>query len=236
MTFSNEEITAYLDGELDSAACAEFEALLASSPSFARRVAALEVDMPALQGAFAPLLAEAPAYAAPPPPRRRAWVAAAAVALLAIGLTYGQLSKPSVESWQMEVAHYQVLYVPETLAGIVPDVARLEKELARAESLLGIELSQAALSNVPGLTLRRAQVLGFEGRTLIQIAYTTPDGTPVAFCILKGVNDGGSAPAFTRLMGLETALWQGPAHGFMVIGGQNQSLVADSARYLQQVL
>lgn len=236
MTFSNEEITAYLDAELDSAQCAEFEALLASSPRFARRVAALDVDMPALQEAFSSLLAEAPVYAAPPPPRRRAWVAAAAVALLAIGLTFGQLSKPSVESWQMEVAHYQVLYVPETLAGITPDATRLEKELARAESLLGIELNQAALSNVPGLTLRRAQVLGFEGRTLIQIAYTTLDGAPVAFCILKGETEGDVAPVFARLLGLETALWQGPAHGFMVIGGQNQALIADSARYLQQML
>ncbi|NOR61474.1 MAG: hypothetical protein GQ535_03140 [Rhodobacteraceae bacterium] len=235
MTFSDEDITAYLDAELGAERRAAMDALIAASPSFAKRVAALELDTSALQLGFAPLLAEAPPVSLPQPRRNWAWaaMATAAVVLFAVGLAFGQLSKPSVESWQMEVAHYQVLYVPETLASIPPDTARLQKELARAESLLGIELDQVALSNVPGLTLRRAQVLGFEGRTLIQIAYTAQDGTPVAFCIMNGEGGGDSEMEFARLLGLETALWQGAKHGFMVIGGQDPTLISDSAQYLR---
>ena len=237
MTFSDDDITAYLDAELDAKGHAALEAMIASDPLFASRVAALELDISALQKSLAPLLADAPAAVLPQPRHHWVWPAAAAAAVvLAVGLSVAQFAKPGVESWQMEVAHYQVLYVPETLAGIAPDTARLQKELARAESLLGIELDQAALSNVPGLTLRRAQVLGFEGQTLIQIAYTAADGTPVAFCILNGESKGESQPAFARLLGLESALWQGPKHGFMVIGGQDQALIANSARYLQQTL
>lgn len=233
MTFSDDDITAFLDKELDAERSAAVEALIVSSPRFASRVAALELDIPALQQSFVPLLAEAPAVALSQPRGRWAWPAAAAVALLAIGLAYGQLSKPSVESWQMEVAHYQVLYVPETLAGISPDAERLQKELARAESLLGLELDQSVLSNVPGLTLRRAQVLGFEGRTLIQIAFTAQDGTPVAYCIFNSDSGGEAEMEFARLLGLETALWQGAKHGFMVIGGQDPTLISDSAQYLR---
>ncbi len=237
MTFSDDDISAYLDAELDAKGSAAIEAMIASDPRFASRVAALELDISALQKSFAPLLADAPSVSLPQPRRNWAWPAAAAAAVvLAVGFTFGQLAKPGGESWQMEVAHYQLLYVPETLAGISPDTARLQKELARAESLLGIELDQAALSNVPGLTLRRAQVLGFEGQTLIQIAYTAADGMPVAFCILNAGSKGDSELAFARLLGLESALWRGPKHEFMVIGGQSQAVIADSARYLQQVL
>ncbi len=237
MMFSDEDIAAYLDAELEAERIAEFEKLRASSPEFARRVAAMEVDILAVRAAFSPLLAQAPAYTAPPAKRPWAWAgAAAAVVLLALGIGYSQFAKPDVEAWQMEVAHYQALYVPETVAVISPDPVRIKQELARAEGLLGIELGYAGLSNVPGLTLLRAQVLGYEGRSLIQIVYASEDGTPVAFCILNGADGTVSETGFVRLLGMDSALWQGPAHGFMVIGGQNPELISNAARYLRQLL
>jgi len=239
MTFSDEHITAYLDGELEAGQNAAFEALRAASPDFARRVAALELDIEAVQAGFAPLLAEAPVFAASERAPRRTWVwgsAVAAVAVLAVGLAYGPLAPPRAAPWQMEVAHYQALYVPETISVITPDPARLQGELARAEGLLGLKLDQAALSNVPGLTLLRAQVLGFEGRNLIQIVYATEAGIPVAFCILGGEAGGVSETKLIRLLGMDTALWQGAERGFMIIGGQDSALIAESARYLREVL
>ena len=58
MTFSDETLGAYADGELDAATRAAVEAALASDPQLAQRIAAYRALRERLQQAFAPVLAE----------------------------------------------------------------------------------------------------------------------------------------------------------------------------------
>ncbi len=58
MTFSNETLSAYTDGELDAATRAAVEAAMASDPQLEQRIAEYRALRARLQQAFAPVLAE----------------------------------------------------------------------------------------------------------------------------------------------------------------------------------
>jgi len=91
-------------------------------------------------------------------------------------------------------------------------------------------LDSDALADVDNLTLRRAQVLGFEGQPLIQLVYTDPSGKPFALCIMSDA-EGGEGPAI--LAGLATHTWKSKSHGFILVGGDQQSRVDDLAQHLR---
>lgn len=235
--YSDEKLTAYLDDELEAAETAAITRAVAQDPAVAARLAALDLDMAALQSAFAPLLNEAPG-ALPAASRwsRRLAYAAAACLLLGVGAGVFGFITPAKNGWEIEVAHYQALYVGDTLAGIAPDEARLASQLTRASGLLGLPLETEALAGFEGMTLRRAQVLGYEGQVLIQIAYSMADGTPVAFCILKRQHAVDMPIEGVELVGLAAAKWQNAEHGFLTIGGQDVDEMKAFASYLQAAL
>ncbi len=236
--YSDEELTAYLDGEMDPGKMADIQNAIESGEIPAARLLGLNIDKSAINNAFASLLDAAPAQAVPAAaaPRHFARLGAVAAILLALATAFFGSKLAPQKSWEMEVAHYQALYVAETLTGIQPTPQRLAQEIARANQLLGLNLSIETLSGFKGLTLRRAQVLGFEGQTLIQIAYTTANGTPIAFCILKQQNSVDQAIATTELVGLAAATWQSTDHSFLTIGGQDQDLMSDFATHLAALL
>lgn len=157
---------------------------------------------------------------------------AAAIAIGA-GLSWSYLSPKN--DWLMEVAHYQALYVPDTLNPITLTEPQLQTQFDRAGKALGLTLDPAAFAKVKGLKLRRAQVLGFEGAPLVQIAFSLPDGTPFAFCIVR---KDGMATALKQsiLVGLASTSWQTKTHGFIAIGNmdpdQNRALAEKLMRQL----
>lgn len=240
---SDEELTAWLDGELSAQETGAIKRALAEDTDLAARLEALTLDKSTLRDAFGPLLDKAPAdlcAAVAPvrlgPARSPVALAVAASALLAVGLGAGwALFSPPV-GWQVEVAHYQALYVADTMAPVNGDPARIAAELAVAGARLGLELDADALDGFDGLTLRRAQVLGYEGQVLVQIAYTSPTGMPVAFCILQKTTPGDSGLKSEILSGLATTNWQSGRHGFLTIGGQDAERMRSFAAYLRGVL
>ncbi len=230
--YSDEDITAYLDGELPVAEMAAMKTAIENGKIPQARLDALHMDKAALSTAFAPLLATAPELALPVAKPRWVLPALAASVALVIGIGLGTRLQAPQSGWEMEVAHYQALYVLETLSVIEPDLDRLTQEVAKTNALLGLDMSIETLNGFEGLTLRRAQVLGFEGQVLIQIAYTMADGTPVAFCILKRQNSVEQPVSTTELLGLATATWQNSGYSFLTIGGDDPKLMADFARHL----
>ncbi len=232
--YSDEELTAYLDGELPDNKTQEITAALAADADLAARLAALDIDIACLKSAFHSL----PVPEINLPTTKPRWIlpALAASVVLALGIGIGVSLLAPKTGWEVEVAHYQALYVTDTLIGIKPDAERLAQQIATVNQLLGLEMNTEDLNGFDGMTLRRAQVLGFEGQVLIQIAYTMDDGTPVAFCILKRQNSVDRPVSSTELIGQAVATWQTTDHGFLTIGGTDQKLMADFARHLAAVL
>ncbi len=236
---SDEHLTAWLDGELPQHEADLLERRLAGDPELAARIEALHLERSGLVAAFAALEPSAPPFPqmeSPPTWRARLVrpIAVAALVGLAIGAGYWLGSRPRIDDWRMEVAHYQFLYVPDTLTDLRPDPARIKREFSVASERLGRPLDPDALSRVDGLTLRRAQVLGFQGEPLIQIAYTAPDGTPIAFCIMRNTAGRQSAPKNARLLGLASESWQDAEHAYLVIGGDDPGRIAGIARQIRR--
>ena len=234
---TDEQLTAWLDGELPAEEAAALQHRLAAEPELAARLDALHLDKSALAAGFAALAKSAPPF--PESEAPQGWLvrlarpaAVAALIGLAIGAGYGLGNRPHMGDWRMEVAHYQVLYVADTLTHLPPDPTRLTQEFTRASRLLGQNLDPETLGDISGLTLRRAQVLGFEGQTLIQVAYTEADGTPIAFCIIA--NPAGAAETLetTSLLGLASASWQDGQSRYLVIGDSTPERIT---RYATQI-
>ena len=234
MMCSDTMLNAYLAGAASAEDAARIEAALATDPALERRLMALDPSAAPVREVFAPLpgpkrlealraaLPEAESAA-----RRGPWRGGMAIAAsLAFGVLIGsQMLSPltaTASDWRLEVARYQALYVPETVAYLDATPDTLAQEMARASEALDLVLPVEALQSVGGLQLRRAQVLGFEGQPLIQLAYTDAQGTPFALCIMPGQSGGGAE----KLAGLATHAWASDSHGFVLVGDGPQADVS----------
>lgn len=239
-------LVAWLDGELDETERRALDARFAVEPALAARLAALRDATAEVRRAFDALLAAAPldrlrpglgAHAAPAPARRvsphalRSAAAAAAVAIVfVVGLAVGRWSSaPSAEeNWRASVAEYMALYTPQSFGeGVSPTLA---DELATLSQRLGAPLDAERL-RLDGLSLRRAELLQYEGAPLGQIGYL--DGaTPVAFCITRD-GEPDTPLATTTHDGFAVAAWAKGGRGFMLIGKIPPERLSAFARELQ---
>lgn len=78
-------------------------------------------------------------------------------------------------------------------------------------------LSLDGVKDLDGLTFKRAQMLGFGGKPLLQLAYVTDRGVPVALCIV-GVDDTDRMAQAGRHFGLASVDWVNQGTGFVLIG------------------
>lgn len=235
MNFSEETLRQYLNGTATDAQAADIEAALGADPAFERRLMALDPCAGMVAEAFGALPGEErlerlrAAIPAEHQHQRKAlpWAMGTAIAAsLAFGIVFGGQvwpgGQPEATDWRLEVARYQALYVPETVAHLSATETTLTTELGRAAAAVGLALPVDALANVEGLTLRRAQVLGFEGEALIQLAYTDAAGTPFALCIMPRMGD---TDGEEMLAGLSTYSWAAQKHSFILVAGKPQAEV-----------
>jgi len=234
MTYSDETLKGYLNGALTETESEAVELSLSADIALQRRLMALDTASFPVAEAFKKLpgeerLQKLRATLPQQAPSKPRWLAGAALAAsVAVGIFVGsQLSSSGTgvtNDWRVEVARYQALYVPETVAYLGGDPDKLATEIDRASKAVGYDLNLSTLAEVDDLTLRRAQVLGFEGQPLIQLVYTNEDGAPFALCIMPNP-EGEEGPA--RLAGLATHTWKSGSHGFILVGGQEQGKVDD---------
>ncbi|NOD93826.1 hypothetical protein GS636_13625 [Ruegeria sp. HKCCD4884] len=230
MTFSDETLLAYLEGTLDEAQSRAIEAAVEEDAELERRLMALDPFVPVIQEVFETLPAEEPKIDLPDPVEQatgggvlRLFAVAASVGVAAVALTFWA-TRPADLGWAQQAAIYQSLYVPETIASLDSSEASLNKQFEMAEAELGRSLNRETLESLPGLELKRAQVLSFKGKPLIQVVFADEQGQPFAFCIIRQGPD--APPAEIKqavLSGLATATWAQDGYGYMLLGSSPQT-------------
>ena len=232
----DEEITAYLDGELDGAARAVFEARLAANDIARARLETLRAGRPPAEPFdlildMAPIeRLEAMLEAAGRPPARiwgsfgglRALAAAIVLLILggAIGFGLSRSLAPTevaeAPSWRAVVADYVALYTPETFALAPTDPKAFAPRLQVVGDGLGLALSPETVA-LPGLDLKGAILFQYDGKPLGQISYLSTEHGPVAFCIIRNGRD--DAPlSFEERRGMNVAFWTTDGRGYLIIG------------------
>jgi anti-sigma factor RsiW len=139
---------------------------------------------------------------------------------------------PAVRGWRAAVAEYQTLFVKQTLVHAGEDVQAQSENLRSALVHLGMDLSVEKVSVDP-LDFKRAEVLNFKGKPLVQMAYLMHGDTPVSFCIIKGRKPVHGLKS-ERREGLNIVHWRSKEYGFMVIGDVPDKELGEIARKLKQ--
>ncbi len=228
--FSDEELVAYLDGEADFAPVDEIAAALKTDVALAKRVDALRVDTGAIAQSF-----EGLAKSGRPLPNlpvaakakmRPGLVAAAAMVALVFGFGIGlSTSSMSEPGWRAYVAAYQALYTNATLAHVDQPESRQQDELNRVAAAIGKTIDVSALNVSPEVDYKRAQILGFKGKALIQLAFLTSTGQPVALCIIR-TDQAAAVPIVSTMMeGMSSSYWSKGNYAYLLIGGTDQSMI-----------
>lgn len=232
--FSDEDLTAWLDGEASGDLSQRIKA--ADGPALQVRLAELRSGRALAETMFAEALQLAPPMPSLPAQTQSTssgWIAGGLIGLAAgllLAVAPMLWRSHAIEPWHQDVAAYQALYIPQTLASVPADGAA---DLARLSDALGRDLT--GLPEVSQLEFRRAQALGFEGRVLIQIAYRGPDGVPYALCILNKSGDATDLEA-QQLAGMQAASWADQNHRFLLIGGTDAQFVQNAAQQFAAAL
>ncbi len=250
MTYDEAQLRAYLAGEFSPQAAQALEAQLEQDRDLEDRLFALDMDSAA---PLREVMSEIPqdpritslAGALPEVQEQigrsgvMSWARVAAAVVVAFGLgamLFGNRGATAPSSWQEQVAIYQALYVSETVAPLEFSAEEIAAQVAKSSAILGADLPINVVSSLEGLTLKRAQVLGFEGAPLIQLAYVSPEGTPVALCAVRLDGSTDKATTFETLAGLEAAHWSRDGYGFMLVGDLSKEQIEDLATGLQRQL
>jgi len=239
--FSDEQLTAYLDGETDHIPATEIESALENDAALRARLESLSVDTQEIAEALDGLLAHAPAAPDLPEgtdagtvgtrgPVYRA-IAASAVVCLALGGILGfLLSPPQNQTWRDYVATYQALYINATLAHIDQPNTNLADELKRVSQAIGKDIELSSVEGRGQLDYKRAQILGFNGRPLIQLAFLSKVGTPIALCIIRSQTNAARDVSMSEREGMSSASWAKGGYEYMLIGGGDDMLISQAAK------
>lgn len=251
MTFSNEQLQEYLAGTLPQDEAAALEEQLSQDAALEARLFALDFGQAAaLRDAFDAVPAGGRLDALSdnvtngtakelPTSGLAGWkiASAAAVAAFALGaLVFAGSSEIAAPNWHEQVAIYQTLYVQDTLSEITPNDAALTAQLSRSADALDRPLPLPVLRNVGGLDLLRAQILGFKDAPLIQMAYLTDDGVPVALCAIRLAGDDTDGLRFETIAGMPVVHWSDGNFSYMIVGHISEDRLRDMAKDVIDVL
>jgi anti-sigma factor RsiW len=145
-----------------------------------------------------------------------------------------EVGSDSEDEWRQAVAEYMSLYTPETIVGISDDPSHMEHELAAIGTKLGINLPPSEVS-LPGIALKRAQILQYDGKPLGQVAYLDPRDGVTALCIYSDSHQD-IAPTTEQRAGLNIVHWASHGRAFMLVGRKAMPELRDLASLLSQRL
>jgi anti-sigma factor RsiW len=244
--FTDEDLTAYLDGEAEPGRRHMIEKALAKDKALQARLGRLSIPVIELKAAFDKLTLAAPEYPPalePVVPQRRSFaelmrpIAATALLFFSTGwFAAGIYDRDKTNGWQQSAAAYHALYVNSTLADVNLSPAAAADELARVSKVLGKPVALDALVSSKDLDYKRAQVLGFEGRPLIQLAFLSKSGVPVALCIIRNDKSGDSKTKSGLMRGMTTASWSKGAFDYFLVGGNDAAMIGEAAALFSSTL
>lgn len=239
--FTDDELSAFLDGELDPVRQKDLEAAMATDDAVLERITSMRAATDDFRAASEALLAHAPQMPELPPAQTAPavqWRLAAASLVAGGVLTFGAMEllrpAPAVPGWKAVVANYQSLYVAETLKqnAVTSDV-----QMAALEALterLGFDVRD--LPEVEGLTFVRAQELGFRGRPLAQLTFLTATDAPIALCIVRTDNPTSAGIRQEEFSGLDTYSWTQDGYGILLIGPKDEPGLGAAAETFREGL
>lgn len=255
---SDEMLVAYLDGELDADTRRRVEGLIGSDEAVADRLHFLAASNLPFKNAFDPLLDKAPAEKlqsmlagiSPPEPVRppvngwnRRGFLAAAIGFIAVGVAVDRTflglqsslhGNQDGSDWRSVVAQYMSLYTRDTLGTGPVDAALQSAQLRDVGSQLGLALTPDRVQ-LPGASLRRAQMLAYDGRALGQITYLDAAQAPMALCIVQS-SKGAKAADAERRQGMNVVYWSSDTHAFMLIGHESPDAIKAMSDRIRQSL
>lgn len=256
MTDFSLKLSAYLDGELSAEDAAMVEARLADDPDAQEQFDALiQADADALDQFDALLVDPVPlslaqqikttALEARPitrtvslgVTRRPLWgMVAASLAVFMLGGAGGYVLKSQTapvqvaSTWLTDIADYHAVYAKQGrhLVEVSADEAdHIETWLGNTT---GTQFTIPDLSQFD-LMFQGGRLLVAGGKPVAQLMYTQPDGTVIALCLQRNGAPGTGTTAFKSqtLNGFDVVSWKTTQAGYVVLGPQNQSNIADIA-------
>ncbi len=237
-------LVAYVDGELDAAAVAEVERLLAENEGARRSVAIYRETASLLRAACAESVY---ADAAPPlrrsavPPRAARWrrplAAVAAVVLLAIGFGGGWLvgAGSDEDGFIDDVAEYHQVYSHETTHLAEVPASQAEEIGAWLGARVRRPIEPPDL-RAEGLSFAGARMLVSDGTPVADLLYTRAGGLPVALCVMHADEEGPATPSgisVTISHKLRVAYWKADGFFFAVVGDLTEAQARDIAEHAQ---
>lgn len=229
--FSDEELVAYLDGEDDFAPIDAIAMALKTDVALAKRLERLRIDTHAIGESFDAIIDLS--KAAPEFPKSQKTVrpyrqvAVGAVLALLIGFLGGYLATDkSQPGWKDYAAAYHALYTNSTLNHVKVSTSFQQTELNRVAMAIGKDIELSSLTRVPEIEYKRAQVLGYKGKALIQLAFLTSLGEPLALCVIRSSEADTIDIEVYELEGMSTASWVKDGYEYVLIGGRNRTLIS----------
>ena len=239
--FSDEQLTAYLDGEKNHTPHVEIETALKTDESLRSRLESLKMDTDALSSSMDSLLDLAPAA-----PKLEivektqsdtSWMksgliaACAACFMIVSGILGYNISDRKIDDWREYVAAYHYLYITNTLANVEPDPAQRQIEIARIGDAIGKDIELESLKNFAGLDYKRAQILGYEGKPLAQMTFLSMLGDPIALCIIRSETNSEKLIATMQMENMASASWAKDGYEYLIIGGKDEAMIKEAAEF-----
>lgn len=241
-TYSDDILRQFLDGALDQAKAKEIETAMLSDADLEARIMGLDDLAASVKAVMQAMPSEArvanlaPAIAATETRPARPWamlVAACAVGVF-IGIGSSWFNADAAPDWRTEVAHYQALYTTDTIDAIDLAPGEAEMQVDRAAAQVGAKVPTTELAALDGLSLRRAQVLGFEGAPLAQIVFAHSSGAPVALCMIRTGDS--EAMRLGERLNMASADWAVDGVEYLLIGDIDPADMAAQAARIRDLI
>lgn len=240
--FTDEQLVAFLDGEHEHTPAREIEAALEHDDDLAKRIEALTINTDKIAESFAALKPSAMPHLPPAPASNsnsgngiRNAIAASLVALV-IGYGAGISTGQSQPDWRDYVASYQALYTTNTLRSVSLTDAQKASELKRVASAIGKDIQLEQLNVSQQVEYKRSQVLGFNGKPLIQIAFLDSMAQPIALCIIRSDEGALLDLEMEAMEGMSAARWSKDGYEYILIGGQDDGLIQRMAEKFSETI
>jgi len=232
--FSDEELVAYLDGEEDFAPVAEIASAMKTDTKLVKRLDSLRLDTNEIAQSFDAIkMGKMPDLPSAPAANDNGYsfrnAIAASIVAVVIGFGAGISVPQSQPDWRDYVASYQALYINSTLKDVNLPEAVKQSDLTRVASAIGKDIKVESLDILPEVEYKRSQILGYEGKPLIQIAFLDSMGQPIALCIIRSDEGKKLDMELDEMEGMSSAAWSKDGYEYILIGGQNQSLISRMA-------
>ena len=120
------------------------------------------------------------------------------------------------EEWIAAVAGQLSLYDAASVASIQVNDAEQKAQLSKLGEVLKLDLS-APKAALEGLTLKRAELLHFQGRKIVELLYASEEHGPVALCIAVEPGGEGEGEVESR-DNLNYIYWAAGGRRFLMIG------------------